>query len=100
VDFVWLDFTALHRHLFVDVTVTSAHTNSSAHEMDYLLHVHGSLATGAQQGKQDVDLRTSASLGTPSLQSVHHDYYPFALEDGGRLAVMAVELIACLNIKH
>jgi hypothetical protein len=30
-------------------------------------------------------------LGTPSVQSIH-DYYPFAMEDGGRLAPMAAEL--------
>jgi hypothetical protein len=29
-------------------------------------------------------LHTLASVGMPSVQSVH-DYYPFALEDGGRL---------------
>jgi hypothetical protein len=43
-------------------------------------------------GKIDADLRTSALHGTPSVQSVH-DYYPFALEDGDRLAPMAVELV-------
>jgi hypothetical protein len=42
-------------------------------------------------------LRTSALLGTPSVQSVH-DYYPFALEDGGRLAPMAAELVDRLAI--
>jgi hypothetical protein len=31
-------------------------------------------------------------LGTPSVQSIH-DYYPFAMEDGGRLALMAAELV-------
>jgi hypothetical protein len=52
---------------------------------------------GAQHGKVDSDLRTSALLGTPSVQSVH-DYYPFALEDGGRLASMAAELFDRLAI--
>jgi hypothetical protein len=52
---------------------------------------------GAQQGKLDADLRTSALLGTPSVQSVH-DYYPFALEDGSRLAPMAAELVDRLAI--
>jgi hypothetical protein len=52
---------------------------------------------GAQHGKLDADLRTSALLGTPSIQSVH-DYYPFALEDGGRLAPMAAELADRLAI--
>jgi hypothetical protein len=46
---------------------------------------------GAQHGKLDADLNTSALLGTPSIQSVH-DSYPFDLEDGGRLAPMAAEL--------
>jgi hypothetical protein len=40
-------------------------------------------------------MRTSALcfalLGTPSVQSIH-DYYPFAMEDGDRLAPMAAEL--------
>jgi hypothetical protein len=52
---------------------------------------------GSQQGKLDADLRTSALLGTPSVQSVH-DYYPFAMEDGGRLAPMAAELVDRLVI--
>jgi hypothetical protein len=52
---------------------------------------------GAQQGKLDADLRTSALFGTPSVQSVH-DYYPFAMEDGGRLAPMADELVDRLAI--
>jgi hypothetical protein len=46
----------------------------------------------AQHGKFDVDPRTSALLGTPSVQSIH-DYYPLAMEDGGRLAPMAAELV-------
>jgi hypothetical protein len=52
---------------------------------------------GAQHGKLDADLRTSALLGTPSVQSIH-DYYPFAMEDGGRLAPMVVELVDRLAI--
>jgi hypothetical protein len=52
---------------------------------------------GAQHGKIDADLRTSALLGTPSVQSIH-DNYPFAMEDGGRLAPMAAELACCLAI--
>jgi hypothetical protein len=47
---------------------------------------------GAQQGKLDADLNTSAMLGTPRVQSVH-DYYPFALKDGGLLAPMAAESV-------
>jgi hypothetical protein len=53
---------------------------------------------GGEDDKLDADrLRTSALLGTPSVLSVH-DYYPFALEDGGRLAPMAVELVDRLAI--
>jgi hypothetical protein len=47
---------------------------------------------GAQQGKLDVDLHASALLDTPSVM-LDHEYDPFALEDGGRLARMAVELV-------
>jgi hypothetical protein len=47
---------------------------------------------GAQHGKLDADLRTSALLGTPSVQSIH-DYYPFAMEDGGRSGPMAAKLV-------
>jgi hypothetical protein len=59
--------------------------------------ISGSLALGAQHGKLDADLRTSALLGTPSVQSIH-DYYSFAMEDGGRLAPMAAELVDRLAI--
>jgi hypothetical protein len=52
-----------------------------------------SLAMGARHGKLDADLRTFALLGTPSVQSVH-EYYPFALEDGGRLAAELVDRLA------
>ena len=52
----------------------------------------GSFALGAQHSKLDADLRTSALLGTPSVQFLH-DYYPFAFEDGGQLAPMAAELV-------
>jgi hypothetical protein len=52
---------------------------------------------GDQQAKLDADLRTSSSLCTPPIQSVH-DYYPFALENGGRLAPMAVGLVDRLAI--
>jgi hypothetical protein len=52
---------------------------------------------GAQQGKLDADLRTSALLGTPSVQSVH-DNYPIAMEDGGLLSPMAAELVDRLAI--
>jgi hypothetical protein len=57
----------------------------------------GSLALGAQHGKLDADLRTSALLRTPSVQPIH-DYYPFAMEDGGLLASMVAELVDRLAI--
>jgi hypothetical protein len=52
---------------------------------------------GAQHGKLDADLRTSALLGRPSVHSIH-DYYPFAMEDGGRLTPMAAKLVDRLAI--
>jgi hypothetical protein len=88
---------APHRHLVVDVTVTSARTNTNVPRIGARLPLHGSLALGAQQGKLDADLRISALLGTPSVQSVH-DYYPFAVENGSRLAPMAAELVDRLAI--
>jgi hypothetical protein len=92
-DVVWLDFRAPHCHLVVDVTVTaSARTISIVPHIGARLPLPGSLALGAQHGKLDADLRTSALLCMPSVQSVH-DCYPFALEDGGRLAPMAGELV-------
>jgi hypothetical protein len=92
-DVIWLDLImALHRHLVVDVTVASARTNTNVPRKDALLPLLGSLALGAQHGKLDAELRTFALLGTPSVQSVH-DYYPFAMEDGGWLAPMVDELV-------
>jgi hypothetical protein len=85
---------AQHRHHVVDVlTVTSARTNTIDLRVGGdPLPLPGSLALGAHQVRLDADLRTSALLGTPSVHAVH-DYYPFALEDGGRLAPMADELV-------
>jgi hypothetical protein len=94
---VWLDFLAPHRHLVVDVTVTSARTNTIVPRIGAHLPLPDNLALGAQHGKLDADLRTSALLGTPSVLSIH-DYYPFAMEDGGRLAPMAAELVDLLAI--
>jgi hypothetical protein len=88
---------APHRHVVVDVTVTSGRTNTNVPRIVARRPLHGSLALGAQHGKLDADLRTSALLGTPSVQSVHY-YYPFAMEDGGRLAPMAAELVDRLAI--
>jgi hypothetical protein len=81
-----------HRHLVVDVTVTSACTNTNVPRIGARLPLPGSLAFRAQHGKLDADLRTFALFGTPSIQSVH-EYYPFALEDPRRLAPMAAKLV-------
>jgi hypothetical protein len=64
-DVVWLDFMAPHRHLVVDVTVTSARTNTGVPRIGAHIPLPGSLALGAQNGKLDADLRTSSLLGTP-----------------------------------
>jgi hypothetical protein len=87
---------APHRHL-VDVTVTNAPPNTSVPRIGARLRLRGSLALGAQHGKPDADLHTFALLGTPLVHSIH-DYYPFAMEDGGRLASMAAELVDGLAI--
>jgi hypothetical protein len=88
---------APHRHLVVDVTVTSARTNTNVPRIGARHPLLGSFALGAQHGKLDVDLRSSALLGTPSVQSIH-DNYPIAVEDGSRLAPMAAELVDRLAI--
>jgi hypothetical protein len=76
-DLVWLDFMASHCYLVVDVKVTSARTNTNVPRIGARLPRLGSLALGAQHDKLDPDRRTSALLGTPSVQSVH-DYYPYS----------------------
>jgi hypothetical protein len=96
-DVDWLDFMAPHRHLVVDVTVTSARTSTNVPRVGARLPLPGSLAFGAQHGKRGADLRTYTLLGTPSVHSIH-DYYPVALDDGGRLAPMAAELVDRLAI--
>jgi hypothetical protein len=58
---------APNRHLVVDVTVTSARTNTNVPRISARLALPGSLALGAQHGKLDADLRTSPLLGTPSV---------------------------------
>jgi hypothetical protein len=95
-DVVWLDFMAPHRHLVDDVTVTSARTNTNVPHIGARLPLPGRLALGAENGKLDADLRTYALLGTPSVR--FNDYYLFALEDGGRLVPVAVELVVRLAI--
>jgi hypothetical protein len=52
---------------------------------------------GAQHDKLDADLQASALIGTPSVQPVH-DYYPFALEDGGKWASFADDLVDRLAV--
>jgi hypothetical protein len=88
---------APHRHLVVDVTVTSARTSTDVPRIGARLPLPGNLALGAQYGKLDADLRTNALLGTPSVQSIH-DYYPFAVKDGGQFVPMAAELVDRLDI--
>jgi hypothetical protein len=80
------------RHLVVEVTVTSARTDTNIPRIGFRLPLPGSLALGAQHGKLDADICTSALLSSASVQSVL-DYYPFALENGGRLARVAAELV-------
>jgi hypothetical protein len=43
-------------------------------------------------------LRTSSSLGTPPIQYFMIVFYPFALDDGDRLAPIAVDLVDRLAI--
>jgi hypothetical protein len=88
---------APHRQLVVYVTLTSARTNTNVPRIGARLPLSGSLELGAQHGKLDADLRISALLGTPSVRPIH-DYYPFALKDGGRLAPMAAVLADRLAI--
>jgi hypothetical protein len=83
---------APHRHLVVDMTFTRARKNTNVPRIGARLPLPGSLALGAKHGELDADLRTSTLLDTPFVQSVH-GYYPFAMEDGGRLAPMAAELV-------
>jgi hypothetical protein len=64
-DVVWLHFMAPHHHLVDDVTVKSARTNTNVPRIGARLPLPGSRALGAQHGKLDTDLRTSALLGTP-----------------------------------
>ena len=96
-DVVWLNFSQPHRHLVVDVTVTSARTNTMAARSRVHRPAPGALGLIAQLGKFDRDVQISARAGTPSVQSVH-EYYPFVVEDGGRLAPLALELLDRLAI--
>jgi DNA-binding IclR family transcriptional regulator len=51
--------------IVVVVTVTSPRTNTNVLRIGARLPLKGSLALGAQHGKLDANLRTSALLGTP-----------------------------------
>jgi hypothetical protein len=55
---VALKFAAPHRHLLVDVTVTSTRANSNVLAVGAPLPVPGTLAYGSQQAKVGADLRT------------------------------------------
>jgi hypothetical protein len=46
-DVVWLDFMVPHRHLVIDVTVTSARMNINVPRIDARLPLPGSVASGA-----------------------------------------------------
>jgi hypothetical protein len=49
-DVVWLDFRApAHRHLVVDVTITSARRNTNVRDIGARLPLPGSLAWGARE---------------------------------------------------
>jgi hypothetical protein len=75
-DVVWLDDAAPHKHMVVNITVTtSARTNSKVPTVGGPLPLPGGLAPGAQQSKLDADIHTSPSIGTPSIQIVHIDDY-------------------------
>jgi hypothetical protein len=55
---------APHRHLDVDVTVTSARKNTNIPRICASLPLPSDLALEARHGKLDADLRTAALLGT------------------------------------
>jgi hypothetical protein len=65
-DVVWLDFMAPQRHLVVDVTATSARTDTNVPRIGARLPLSASHALGAQHCKIDADLRNFVVLGTPS----------------------------------
>jgi hypothetical protein len=83
--------------LSVGTTVTSARKKCSVPVMGAPLPPRDSLAIWDQQAKLGVNLCTSSSLGTPSFHFAHN-YYPFALDHGGRLAPMAVDIVVRLTV--
>jgi hypothetical protein len=90
-------WTSLIKHLVIDATVTSAHTNSSVLAVGASLSLPCSHAAAAQHGELAVDLRTSSSLITSYTQSVLCCYtYPLTLRMGGGWSLfmkMAVGLV-------
>jgi hypothetical protein len=78
--------------LQLDVTTICSAIFDIVHVLCTYLPLPASLALGAKHGKLDADLRTSALLGAPSVESIR-DYYPFAPDDAGRLAPIAAELV-------
>jgi hypothetical protein len=60
-DVVWLDFMAPHRHVVVDVTVTSARTSINVPRVGARLPLPGSLALGAQYGNLNLKLLTTCT---------------------------------------
>jgi hypothetical protein len=96
---VWLDFAATHKHLVIDVTITTARTISNVQIVGAPLPLPRRVAIGrAQQAELDYDLCTLSSRGTPPMTQYGHDYYLFALEEWGRWAPMAVDLVDRLAI--
>jgi hypothetical protein len=96
-DVAWLNFSRPNRHLVVDVTIPSARTNTNLTRSRTHLPVPGALGLAAQQAKFDRDVQASTRTGTPPVHTVH-EYYPFVVEDGGRLAPLACELLDRLAV--
>jgi hypothetical protein len=69
-DVKWFDFVAPQKSLVVDVTVTSACTNSNVWAVGALHPLRGIMVLDIQQAKLYADLCTSSSLGTPSFHSL------------------------------
>jgi hypothetical protein len=71
-DVVWLDFMAPHRHLVIDVTVTSARTNTNVPRVGARLPLPGSLALGLF-GSSTKQTR----CGPPHFRFAWHDFGSF-----------------------
>ena len=77
-------------HLVLDVTAVSARTATAARATNW--NQPGAPSLAAQQEKYDKDRSSSLPV-----QSVH-EYYPVAVEDGGRLAPHALRVIWLLAV--